>query len=418
MFSKAWHTALGLLFSFAAGLAGSASWTYWQATHAPAPISTQPAFSSAASKLPEDSVTRVAAQMRDSVVSIVATKELEYALRDPFSLFFNDPFLGGPFGGQFRRPQPEQPETRREKKQVGAGTGFFVTADGWLLTNRHVVEDAAAEYTVVLADGTKLPAEVVARDGGNDLAIVKIKDANGRKFTPVSFVSAANKVKVGQLVVAIGNALGQFDNTVTLGVISAAGRSITAGDGSGSAEQLRELLQTDAAINPGNSGGPLVALTGQVVGVNTAVAGGAQGIGFAIPLSAEKVTKMLEQIRSHGKILRPYLGVRYQMVTPELNQQLKLGTDRGAWLHGENDLPAVLADSPAAAAGLRGGDIVLSVDGRTVDDTHDLAGLLADRAPGETVKLTVLRDNARQEISVKLGELPEATEAAAAPTQE
>lgn len=360
--------------------------------------------------LPENAVIDVAEKMHESVVSIVATKELEYVMRDPFSFFFDSPFRHDPFFNDFfGTPHRElrEPEVRTEKRQVGAGTGFVISEDGLLLTNKHVVNDDEAEYTVFFADEREYTAEVVTRDPTNDLAILKIKDSEDQQFTPAKFIANTQNIKIGQFVVAIGNALGQFENTMTLGIISAKSRNITAGDGRGSAENLSELLQTDAAINPGNSGGPLVALSGEVLGVNTAIAGGAEGIGFAIPIDQTMVTSILEQIETYGKIVKPFLGVRYQLITPELNAELKLGSDYGAWLHGENDLPAVVADTPAAEAGLKGGDIILSVDGEDIAEDTSLMQLISKHAPNDTIELEILRDGKKQKLNVTLGEWDE-----------
>lgn len=322
--------------------------------------------------LPESAITEVADKMKLSVVSVVATKELKYVMNDPYNFFFqnplfeNDPFFERFFGNKSQNEQPEQknspePQVREEKRQVAAGTGFVISKDGLILTNKHVVSDPEAEYTVLFADSSEYKAEVVTRDPSNDIAIIRITNAKkNQEFKPAELIANKDEVNVGQMVIAIGNALGQFDNTVTVGVISAKGRDLVAGDGStGGSEKLSKLLQTDAAINPGNSGGPLVSLSGKVLGVNTAVAGGAQGIGFAIPVDQQRIDTILKQIKEHGKIIRPFLGIRYQRITPELNQEVNLGVDHGAWVKGDNDLPAVIANTPAAKAGLKSGDIVL-----------------------------------------------------------
>ncbi|MFH0834287.1 MAG: trypsin-like peptidase domain-containing protein [Patescibacteria group bacterium] len=403
---------LFLLGAFLAGIFGA--FVFGQFTpSAPATPPTQPT-KTIQEVLPENAVSAIAEKYRESVVSVVAEKELTAFSQDPRSFFFNfnDPLFNQLFGQGQPQVEPQQnpdnntePETK-QKQQIGAGTGFVISKNGMILTNKHVVADTEADYTVIFADGTKFPAEVVTRDPTSDFAVLKIKEPGDKKFTPVEFVANADAVKVGQFVVAIGNALGQFDNTVTLGIISASGRSITAGDNFGSAENLSQLLQTDAAINPGNSGGPLVNLEGKVLGINTAIASG-QGIGFAIPLDQTKIDKMLGQIEKYGKIVKPYLGVRYQLITPELNKEMKLGSDSGAWLKGENDLPAVIADTPAAAAGLRGGDIILEVNGIKIDDKNPLADVLNNYTPNDEVEFTILRDGKTEKLKVKLGEWKE-----------
>lgn len=342
----------------------------------------------------ENEVIDIAENLKNSVVSIVVTKELAYVMRDPFSFFFDDPFSG-------------QPEVRKEKRQTGAGTGFIISKEGLILTNKHVVSDINSEYTVLFADGREYLAEVITRDPSNDIAVVKIKNTTDEVFAPVSFVEKQEEIKVGQGVVAIGNALGQFQNTVTFGVISALGRSITASDGSGGSENLNQLLQTDASINPGNSGGPLVSLSGKVLGITTAVAGGAQGIGFAIPLDRFWMEKTLNQIQIYGKIVRSFLGVRYQIITPKMNQDLNLGSDFGAWLRDQENIPAVIPGTPAEKAGLRGGDIVLQVGDMKITEKMGLAELLALSVPGEEVSLLILREGKQKTISVILEERKE-----------
>jgi serine protease Do len=239
------------------------------------------------------------------------------------------------------------------RTQEGAGTGVIVTDDGLILTNKHVVPNDASTFSVFTDDGKEYKdAKVVARDPQNDIAFVKI---NARGLKPAE-LGDSKSVVVGQRVVAIGNALGQFQNTVTQGIISGLGRPVVAGDELGAdAEQLENLFQTDAAINPGNSGGPLVSLTGQVIGINTAVAGG-ENIGFAIPINDAKIA--FESYKSRGKITRAYLGVRYIPITKEFAAQNNLPVSEGAYVSGSDQVPAVVPDSPASKAGLREGDII------------------------------------------------------------
>jgi serine protease Do len=292
------------------------------------------------------------------------------------------------------------------QEATGAGTGMIVTSDGLILTNRHVVDDAAATYTVVLSNGKSYPAKVVSRDTVNDVAFVRIS-ATG---LPAVELADSGAVKVGQRVVAIGNALGQFQNTVTDGIISGLSRGIEAGDGSGSqsagsSEQLQNLLQTDAAINPGNSGGPLVNLEGQVVGINTAVAGQAQNIGFAIPIN--EVKPLVASVKSAGRIVRPYLGVRYVAVDQQVATQNDLAVTNGAWVQASDDAnPGVVADSPAAKAGVKEGDIITKVGGDKIDATHSLQSLITKHKVGDKITIVVLRDGKSQNLDVTLEAAP------------
>jgi serine protease Do len=287
----------------------------------------------------------------------------------------------------------------------GAGTGMIVTSDGLILTNRHVVDDATANYTVVTSNGKSYPAKVVSRDSVNDVAFVRIEASN----LPVIELGDSGAVKVGQRVVAIGNALGQFQNTVTDGIISGLARGVTAGDGSAfgatNSEQLQNLLQTDAAINPGNSGGPLVNLEGQVIGINTAVAGQAQNIGFAIPIN--EVKPLIASVRSAGRIIRPYLGVRYVAIDQQVATQNSLSVTNGAWVQAADDAnPGVVADSPAAKGGIKEGDILTKVGGDKIDATHSLQSLIGKHKVDEKVQITLLRDGKSQTVDVTLQAAP------------
>jgi serine protease Do len=290
------------------------------------------------------------------------------------------------------------------QQAVGAGTGMIVTSDGLILTNRHVVDDTTANYTVITTDGKTYPAKVVSKDTVNDVAFVRIT-ATG---LPVVKLGDSGSVQVGQRVVAIGNALGQYQNSVTDGIISGLSRGVVAGDGSAtgtSSEVLQNLLQTDAAINPGNSGGPLVNLDGQVVGINTAVAGQAQNIGFAIPINEAK--PLIASVESVGKIVRPYLGVRYVAIDQQVATQNSLAVSSGAWVQaGTDQSPAVVAGSPAAKAGIKEGDIITKVGGDTVDSTHSLQSLISNHKVGDTVSVTVLRDGKTLTLSTKLEAAP------------
>lgn len=287
-------------------------------------------------------------------------------------------------------------------QQQSGGTGFIITSDGLIVTNKHVVSDANAKYQVFTADGKKYDATIVATDPFNDLAVIRIK-ASGLK--PVE-LGSANDLQVGQWVVAIGNALGQFQNTVTVGVISAKNRHIQAGSETGGvSEQLDDVLQTDAAINPGNSGGPLVNLDGQVVGIDTAVAGSANGIGFAIPI--DSVKSAIDSVEQTGKIIRPELGVRYVPITSDVAQAANLSVDKGALVIGGSGAsqPAVVPGGPADKAGIQANDIIQAINGTNIDENHSLVSLLQQYKPGDTITLTILRDGKQQKVQVKLGQL-------------
>jgi serine protease Do len=290
----------------------------------------------------------------------------------------------------------------------GAGTGMILTTDGLILTNRHVVDDATATYTVILSNGKSYPAKVVSRDANpsSDVAFVRIT-ATG--LTPVALADSGG-VQVGQKVVAIGNALGQFQNSVTEGVISGLSRGVTAGDSSGlsssSSERLQNLLQTDAAINSGNSGGPLVNLDGQVMGMNTAVAGqGAQNIGFAIPIN--DIKPLIESVKQKGRIVRAYLGVRYVLLDQRTATANNLSVSDGAWIQAADDSnPGVITDSPAAKAGLKEGDVITKINSDSVNATNSLQSLIGKHKSGETIKLTVVRDGKSQTLNATLEEAP------------
>lgn len=282
----------------------------------------------------------------------------------------------------------------------GGGTGFILTEDGLIATNKHVVSNPGTKYTVVTSDGKSYPADIKAVDPSNDFAVLKI-DAKG--LTSVE-LGDSDDLQVGQWVVAIGNALAEFKNTVTVGVVSAKERKVTAATQLGGAsEDLEGLLQTDAAINPGNSGGPLVNLKGQVVGINTAVAGDAQNIGFAIPINAAK--QAIDSVRKVGKIVRPILGIRYVAVTKEMAKQNNMAVDHGALvIRGDNASQlAVIPGGPADKAGIQEGDVIIEVNGEPVDDDHSLPSRLRSYRPDDTVTLKVLRKGDPKNFQVKLG---------------
>lgn len=280
-----------------------------------------------------------------------------------------------------------------------AGTGIIISKDGYIITNKHVVK-GASHVQVFLSNGTAYDnVTTVGLDPLNDIAYLKIEDVDN--LTPAK-IGDSSTVRVGQEVVAIGNSLGQYQNTVTSGVISGKGRPVQAGDEMGSStETLTDLLQTDAAINPGNSGGPLLNRSGQVIGINTAVAQNAQGIGFAIPINATKgATK---SVLSGKGVLRSYLGVRYQDVTSALAKKYNLSTQRGAYIISSEGQSAIQKDGPADTAGLEEKDVIIKVNNLEVGMRGSVSSLIGEYSPGEKVVITVIRGNSTKDILVVLG---------------
>lgn len=289
----------------------------------------------------------------------------------------------------------------RTIEEKGGGTGFIITNDGMIVTNKHVVESDSATYTVFTSDGKDYSARIIAKDAFNDLAVIKI-DATG---LPTVELGDSDNIEIGQWVVAIGNALGEFSNTVTAGVISATERQITATGGSGLTENLAGLLQTDTAINSGNSGGPLINIKGQVIGINTAVAGNAQNIGFAIPINSAK--KAIDSIKKTGKIVRPMMGVRYVPITKEISKANSLSVDYGIWvLRGtsRSDV-AVVPGSPADKAGIVENDIITKINGDQINEKKTLLQLLQKYEVGDKIELSVLRKGKEIKVDLTLAEM-------------
>lgn len=279
-----------------------------------------------------------------------------------------------------------------------AGTGIIVTGDGYILTNKHVI-NGATKVTVVLDDGTTYEnVEVVAADPLNDVAFLKIKDVSDLN---AATLGDSKTINVGQQVIAIGNALGEFQNSVTSGIVSGTGRSVTASDGSGyNAETLSDMIQTDAAINSGNSGGPLVNAIGEVIGINTATSSSAENMGFAIPISSVK--GMLNQLIESGKAKRTYLGVYSTSITAESAKQNNLPVTSGEYLYSPSSYSAIIKGSPADKAGLKDKDIITAVNGVKVGAAGSLASLIGEYKPGDTVQLTVIREGKETAINVTL----------------
>lgn len=298
----------------------------------------------------------------------------------------------------------------RSVEQQSAGTGIIISDNGLVITNRHVVPEGTTKVNLVMSDGTELnDVEVVGRTSENDtldVAFLRIKNTEGHKLVPAK-LGKSSEMRVGDSVVAIGNALGQFQNTVTTGIISGYGRSVQASDESGSgAENLNDLFQTDAAINQGNSGGPLVNVNGEVIGINTAVAGNAENIGFAIPI--DNISGLINSVSKNGKLERPYLGVIYVSLTDSIANELDLSVKRGAYIPKSDDYgqDTVIDGGPADKAGVKEGDIITKVDGTDINERNSLASLLGQHQPGDKVKLTINRDGKTENITVTLGAMP------------
>ncbi len=295
----------------------------------------------------------------------------------------------------------------QQSERQGAGTGVIISDDGVVITNRHVVPQGVSSVSVTLSDGTILDdVEVIGRTASSDpldIAFLKINDTKGKKLTVAKIGDSASS-QVGDRVIAIGNALGQFQNTVTSGILSGYGRDVQARDG-GTVESLQNLFQTDAAINPGNSGGPLMNLNGEVIGINVAVAD-AQNIGFAIPIN--DVKGLIASVQKNGKLERPYLGVRYISLTDDAAYYYNLDTNRGAYIApNQSGQPSIVKDSPADKAGLKEKDIIIAINDAKIDEKNSLVSVLGRFSVGDTVNLKIIRDGREQTISLKLEAAPQ-----------
>jgi serine protease Do len=298
----------------------------------------------------------------------------------------------------FFYPQFEVPEGSDPTEPVGIGSGFILTGDGMIVTNKHVVSDPQGKYHVITSDDKKYTVNKIYRDPQNDVAIIQIDPGQnaGQKLTPIA-LGDSSKLQVGQYVVAIGTALGEFRNTVTTGVISGLGRGVTTGSPYEESERLDDVIQTDAAINPGNSGGPLLNSSGQVIGVNTAISESGQNIGFAIPINVIKDS--LNTFNATGKFDRPYLGVSYRMISKDVALLNEL--PEGGFVQ------EVVLDSPAERAGILEGDIIVRFDGQRVSGNTLLSQLIAKKKVGDTVTIEVYRDTKTVQIKATLGSATE-----------
>lgn len=304
-----------------------------------------------------------------------------------------------PYGGE-NVVVPRMENGKKQKTKIGGGSGFIVSPEGYILTSNHVVGDKEADYTVILDPEHTYPAKVFSRDPINDLAIIKI---NGKNF-PCLELGDSDTIQLGQSVIAIGNALGEFHDTISTGVVSGLSRFITAFSGiSQQAEMLRGLIQTDAAINPGNSGGPLVDIEGKVIGINTATVMGAQNIGFAIPINYAKSD--LEEVKKYGKVKRPFMGIKYILLNEEVARKNKLPVSYGAMIVREalGETP-IIKGSSAEKAALKEFDIILECEKEKITEENSLSQILQKFKIGDEITLKVLREGKEINAKVKLEE--------------
>tara|TARA_Y100000310_G_C20675871_1_gene813003 strand:- start:1131 stop:2159 length:1029 start_codon:yes stop_codon:yes gene_type:complete len=335
-------------------------------------------------------IIQIAKSVCPAVITIIVSKDMPQI----------DGFYMLPMGGQ-NMILPKVKKGKKEMTKIGGGSGFVISDDGYILTSCHVVQDPKAEYTIVLEPEKKYPAKILARDPINDIAILKIK---AKEKLPFLNLDNSDKVELGQEIVAVGNALGEFNDTVSSGIVSGLSRYIQATNHvTHQSERLRGLIQTDAAINPGNSGGPLVNMEGKVIGINTAMVMGAQNIGFAIPINSAK--KDLEEVKKYGKIKFPFLGIRYILINKQMAKKNKIPVDHGALVVRENlGVPPIVKGSAADKAGLKEFDIILEAKGEKIDDKNSLSHILQKCEIGEQVELKILRGGKKAKLKVTLEE--------------
>lgn len=333
-------------------------------------------------------IVEIAKKVCPSVITIVISKDLPKI--DGFFLF--------PYAGQ-ELVMPKM-NNKKEKTKIGGGSGFIISPDGYVLTCSHVVGDPEADYTVIVSPEKKYPAKVLAKDPLVDIAVLKITN---KKF-PCLDLGDSDKIDLGEQVLAIGNPLGEFEDTLSAGIVSGLSRKITAyGGQSAKATNLKGLIQTDAAINPGNSGGPLVNMEGKAIGINTAMIAGAQNIGFAIPINYAK--KILEEVKKYGKLKRPFLGVRYVILNKELSQHNKLPVNYGALVVREHlGESAIIKGSPVDKAGLKEYDIILELNGEKITEENPITDVLQKFKINEEINLKILRECKEMSIKAKLEE--------------
>lgn len=333
----------------------------------------------------EKQVIKIIKKVMPAVVSILITKHLDDLEKEfPGNMY---PYIPTATGGK-KLDIPEDMIDAKGNVQVGGGSGFIVSANGIIVTNKHVITETAAQYTVITNDGKKYNAIVLCRDPINDVAIIKI-DATDM---PTIALGKSEKTELGASVLAIGNALGIFKNTVSAGIVSGLSRSVVAqADPNSPPQEMRGLIQTDAAINPGNSGGPLVNSNGEVIGINAAIISGAQNIGLAIPINAAK--RDLADLAQYGRVRRPFLGLRYLILDEKIAQKLGIPVTRGAYVTRESEHEeGVMEGSPAQKAGLQEKDIITRVNGKDITPEYTIQDALEPLVVGDIFEMTILRN--------------------------
>ena len=349
----------------------------------------------------EQAVVKAIEQVSPAVISITISKNLPVIEQCPYNPFADLPSEFQQFFGDQGTQFYQQCQKGTKLQEIGGGSGFIVSSDGLIVTNKHVVYDKKASYTVLTNDGKKYDAAVLARDPNRDIAVIKIPAVD----LPVVSLGDSDGLKLGQTAIAIGNALGEFRNTVSMGVISGLSRNVTASGSGVGTEKLEGLLQTDAAINEGNSGGPLLNLRGEVIGVNVAMVSGAQSIGFSIPIN--QVKKAIESVKSTGRIISPYLGVRYLIINSDLAKKEKLSVENGILVRGGSSEPAILKNSPAEKAGIKAEDIITEVNGEKITQDKSLNSLLQKYSVGDKLTIKIIRNGKELDLNVTLEERPE-----------
>lgn len=337
-------------------------------------------------------IVEIAKRVCPAVITVVVSKDLPRV----------EDFYSFPYGGkEYIMPMMEKgTETKTETTQIGGGSGFIISKDGYVITSNHVVADITADYTVIIDPKHKYPTKILSRNPINDIAVLKIEGNN----LPYIELADSNKIQLGEEVVAIGNALGEFSDTISSGIVSGLSRYITAFSGlDHQMQNLRGLIQTDAAINPGNSGGPLVNMNGKVIGINTAMIMGAQNIGFAIPINYAKHD--LEQVKKFGKIVVPFLGVKYVLLSSEMAKANKLPVDYGAMVVREalGESP-VIKNSAADKAGIKEFDIILACNNQKITTENTLAQVMQKCKIGEETDFKIFRDGKELILKVTLSE--------------